>query len=83
MESSICKSWCLDNGIIIYPIVWKEATPEDPPRLAIQVDYQGFKKTGDKIWSQKNKFTKKGSINMYKLIESLYCHYYKQNQNER
>lgn len=66
-------SWCLENDIKIYPIIWKEANPEKPPRLAIQVNYQGFKRTGDIIWSQKNK---KERDAMYDRINSLYCDYY-------
>ena len=66
-------SWCIDNDIKIYPIIWKEANPETPPRLAIQVDYQGFKRTGDILWSQKNKKEKHG---MYQRIEELYCYYF-------
>jgi len=69
--------WCLDNDIKIYPIVWKEASPENPPRLAIQVDYKGFKRTGDIIWSQKNK---KENLEMYKRIEDLYDYYYKRDK---
>lgn len=66
-------SWCLENDIKIYPIIWKEANPEKPPRLAIQVNYQGFKRTGDIIWSQKNKKEREA---MYDRINSLYCDYY-------
>lgn len=66
-------SWCLKNDIKIYPIIWKEAQPENPPRLAIQVDYKGYKRTGDIIWSQRNK---KENNAMYKRIFSLYCFYY-------
>ena len=66
-------SWCLKNDITIYPIIWKEANPQTPPRLSIQVDYQGFKRTGDIQWSQKNK---KERHAMYKRIEDLYCYYY-------
>ena len=66
-------SWCLENDIKIYPIIWKEANPEKPPRLAIQVNYQGFKRTGDVIWSQKNKKEREA---MYDRINSLYCDYY-------
>ena len=61
------------NDIKIYPIIWKEANPEKPPRLAIQVNYQGFKRTGDIIWSQKNKKEREA---MYDRINSLYCDYY-------
>lgn len=75
--NNICMSWCLENDIKIYPIVWKEANPESPPRLSIQVDYQGYKQTGDIQWSQKKRNDKYGSINMYKRIQQLYCHYYK------
>ncbi len=66
-------SWCLKNDIKIYPIIWKEAHPERPPRMAIQVDYQGFKRTGDIIWSQRNKKERHG---MYDRINLLYCNYY-------
>jgi hypothetical protein len=66
-------SWCLENDIKIYPIIWKEANPEKPPRLAIQVNYQGFKRTGDIVWSQKNKKEREA---MYDRINSLYCDYY-------
>lgn len=66
-------SWCLENDIKIYPIIWKEAHPERPPRMAIQVDYQGFKRTGDIIWSQRNKKERHG---MYDRINLLYCNYY-------
>ena len=66
-------SWCLKNDIKIYPIIWKEANPETPPRLAIQINYQGFKRTGDILWSQKNKKEKQ---EMYKRIQELYCYYY-------
>tara|TARA_S200002703_G_scaffold21913_1_gene18609 strand:+ start:4811 stop:5038 length:228 start_codon:yes stop_codon:yes gene_type:complete len=68
-----CMSWCLKNDIKIYPIIWKEAHPERPPRMAIQVDYQGFKRTGDIIWSQRNKKERHG---MYDRINLLYCNYY-------
>tara|TARA_R100000479_G_C6378092_1_gene199890 strand:+ start:1005 stop:1241 length:237 start_codon:yes stop_codon:yes gene_type:complete len=68
-----CMSWCLENDIKIYPIIWKEANPEKPPRLAIQVNYQGFKRTGDIVWSQKNKKEREA---MYDRINSLYCDYY-------
>ena len=68
-----CMNWCLENDIKIYPIIWKEANPEKPPRLAIQVNYQGFKRTGDIIWSQKNKKEREA---MYDRINSLYCDYY-------
>lgn len=71
-------AWCLDNDIKIYPIIWKEANPERPPRLAIQVNYKGFKKTGDIIWSQKNKKQKK---DMYDRINLLYLYYYKECNN--
>ena len=68
-----CMSWCIDNDIKIYPIIWKEANPETPPRLAIQVDYKGFKRTGDILWSQKKKKERHG---MYQRIEELYCFYF-------
>tara|TARA_Y100000114_G_scaffold3522_1_gene2875 strand:+ start:1095 stop:1322 length:228 start_codon:yes stop_codon:yes gene_type:complete len=71
MES--CMSWCLKNDIIIYPIIWKESKQQTPPRLAIQINYQGFKRTGDILWSQKNKKEKQ---KMYKRIQELYCYYY-------
>lgn len=74
---SPCMSWCLENDIKIYPIVWKEAMPEKPPRLAIQVDYQGYKQTGEIIWSQRNK---KENEAMYKRIRDLYCFYYKRDK---
>ena len=48
-------------------------TTETPPRLAIQINYQGFKRTGDILWSQKNKKEKQ---EMYKRIQELYCYYY-------
>ncbi len=66
-------SWCLKNDIFIYPIIWKELNQQTPPRLAIQINYQGFKRTGDILWSQKNK---KEKHEMYKRIQELYCYYY-------
>lgn len=74
-DSSI--AWCIDNGITIYPIIWKEANPENPPRLAIQVNYQGYKRTGDIIWSQRNK---KENLAMYERIAELYKYYYKRDK---
>lgn len=65
--------WCIENDIIIYPIVWKEATTYNPPRCAIQVDYQGYKRTGDYIFKQ----DKKESKEMYSLIRKLYVSYYR------
>ena len=66
-------AWCLENDIKIYPIIWKEANPEKPPRLAIQVDYKGFKQTGNIQWSQKNKKEREA---MYQRINDLYLYYY-------
>ena len=82
MDSRIdtkCMPWCLDNDIKIYPIVWKEANPEKPPRLAIRVDYKGYKMTGDLLWSQKRREEKKA---MYKKINELYCYYFNRDKNK-
>lgn len=65
--------WCWDNDIIIYPIVWREAIKVNPPNCKIQVNYQGYKQTGEIKWSQKNK---KSVEAMYNKIKSLYLDYY-------
>lgn len=60
--------WCVDNDIKIYPVVW------DGSRCRIQVNYQGWKQTGEKIFDQKNK---KENEAMYQLIRELYVNYYR------
>ena len=60
--------WCLDNDIKIYPIVW------DGSKCRIQVNYQGWKQTGEKVFDQKNK---KENEAMYDLIRKLYVSYYR------
>ena len=72
-EQAKHMSWCLDNNIYIYPIVWKEWEKHQPPRVAIQVDYQGFKRTGDIIWKQK---TQEDKEKIAKKILDLYEFYY-------
>lgn len=73
LEQAKKKSWCIDNNITIYPIVWKEAKQYKPPRLAIQVNYQGFKRTGDMLWLQK---TPEQQDLMAQKITELYEYYY-------
>lgn len=72
------RQWCWDNEITIYPIIWKEAKPEYPPRLAIQVNYKGFKRTGEFRFSQKRPGGKEA---LYFKINELYSYYYDRAHN--
>lgn len=61
-------SWCVDNDIKIYPVIWEGS------KCRIQVDYQGWKQTGEMIFDQKNK---KENEAMYQKIRELYVYYHK------
>jgi len=67
------QQWCWDNEIFIYPIVWREATKVYPPNCKIQVNYKGYKFTGELKYSQRHKKSKE---DMYNKINSLYLYYH-------
>lgn len=63
-----CMSYCIQKGIIIYPVVGEKVSFPKLPKCYIKVNYNGKPKKGQYLYKQDE--------SLYEKILELYRHYY-------